>query len=165
MKYRLALLLLSSLVLMTNANATGFKTVGQAKMEYLFWDVYNAKLETPTGHYVFGQHPTKLTLTYLRDFSAKDIVKATNEQWQHLGFDEMVGAFDSQLLDLWPDIKENDSLSFETNQQGIGTFYFNNEKLGAIEDERFADNFLAIWLSADTTEPSLRKQLIGGKHD
>ncbi|WP_462167420.1 chalcone isomerase family protein [Pseudoalteromonas sp. GB43] len=101
----------------------------------------------------------------MRDFDAKDIVKATNEQWQHLKLNDMVGAYDKQLLALWPDIKKNDSLSFQTNEQGIGTFYFNDKKLGQIDDNRFADNFLAIWLSADTSEPSLRKQLIGGKHD
>ncbi|MFY8282861.1 chalcone isomerase family protein [Pseudoalteromonas sp. SSMSWG5] len=150
---------------MADVAANGFKTVGQAKMEYLFWDVYNAKLETPNGTYTFGQHPSKLTLTYLRDFKAKDIVKATNEQWQHLGLDEMVGAYDKQLLDLWPDISKNDSLTFQTNEQAIGTFYFNGKPLGQINDDKFADNFLAIWLSAGTSEPSLRKQLIGGKHD
>ena len=134
MKQSLNLRLFTALLSSTGMNANGFKTVGQAKMEYLFWDVYNAKLETPSGDYQFGQHPTKLTLTYLRDFDAKDIVKATNEQWQHLKLNEMVGTYDNQLLDLWPDIK-NDSLSFQTNQQGIGTFYFNNKKLGQIEDD------------------------------
>lgn len=160
-----SLCLLTALLLSTGSFANDLKTVGQAKMEYLFWDVYNAKLETPSGSYEFGQHPSKLTLTYLRDFDAKDIVKATNEQWQHLKLHDMVGAHDEKLLSLWPDIKENDSLSFHTNEQGIGTFYFNGEELGQINDEKFADNFLAIWLSADTSEPSLRKQLIGGKHD
>ncbi|TMP46158.1 MULTISPECIES: chalcone isomerase family protein [unclassified Pseudoalteromonas] len=165
MKQSLNLSLFAALLFSAGVYANGFKTVGQAKMEYLFWDVYNAKLETPSGSYQFGQHPSKLTLTYLRDFDAKDIVKATNEQWQHLKLNDMVGAYDKQLLALWPDIKKNDSLSFLTNEQGVGTFYFNDKELGQIDDNKFADNFLAIWLSADTSEPSLRKQLIGGKHD
>ncbi len=165
MKKSLVLALFTMLLFSTGAFANNFKTVGQAKMTYLFWDVYNAKLETPTGQYKFGQHPSKLTLTYLRDFDAKDIVKATNEQWQHLKLYELVGAYDETLLALWPDIKKNDSLSFQTNDQGIGTFYFNDKQLGQINDSKFADNFLAIWLSADTSEPALRKQLFGGKHD
>ena len=40
-------------------------------------------------------------------------------------------------------------------------YYFNGKKLGAIEQNGFADNFLAIWLDADTSEPQMRKQLIG----
>ena len=34
---------------------------------------------------LWGEHPVKFKLTYLRDFDAKDIVKATNEQWEHIG--------------------------------------------------------------------------------
>ena len=98
MKKSLNLSLFAALLFTAGVYANGFKTVGQAKMEYLFWDVYNAKLETPSGSYQFGQHPSKLTLTYLRDFDAKDIVKATNEQWQHLNLNDMVGVYDKQLL-------------------------------------------------------------------
>ena len=54
-------------------------------MEYLFWDVYDAVLFTPSGNYSAGTHPIKFKLTYLRDFEAKKIVKATNEQWEHIG--------------------------------------------------------------------------------
>jgi len=100
-------------------------------------------------------------LTYLRDFAAKDIIKATNEQWQHLGKKEIISKYDAQLAALWPDIKKGESLSFITDENGIGTFYFNGKKLGAIEQNGFADNFLAIWLDADTSEPQMRKQLIG----
>lgn len=141
--------------------AADFKVVGEARFEYLFWDVYQAQLATPSGTYQFGNHPTKLTLTYLRDFAAKDIIKATNEQWQHLGKKEIISKYDAQLAALWPDIKKGESLSFITDENGIGTFYFNGKELGAIEQNGFADNFLAIWLDADTSEPQMRKQLIG----
>nr|WP_304183869.1 chalcone isomerase family protein [Pseudoalteromonas prydzensis] len=144
-----------------NSLSAEFKQVGQSRFEYYFWDVYDAKLATPTGQYQFGQHPSKLSLTYLRDFAAKDIVKATNEQWQHLGKTQLLGKFDQQLLALWPDIKEGETLSFITDMQGVGTFYHNDTKLGGIEDSEFADNFLAIWLSPQTSEPKMRKQLIG----
>lgn len=154
---------LVALVLLYSSNsfATDFKEIGEARFEYIFWDVYDAKLATPTGRYAFGEHPVKLTLTYLRDFAAKDIVKATNEQWQHLGKDTIVGKYDQQLNQLWPDIKEGQSLSFITNENAEGTFYFNGEKLGQVEGDGFADDFLAIWLSSDTSEPKMRKQLIG----
>ncbi|WP_404344218.1 chalcone isomerase family protein [Pseudoalteromonas mariniglutinosa] len=130
-------------------------------MAYLFWDVYNATLATPSGSYVTGEHPVKLTLTYLRDFAAKDIVKATNEQWQHLGKQALVNKYDAQLLAMWPDIKKGEALSFVTNTAARGTFYHNGTELGSIDDDQFADSFLAIWLSENTSEPALRKKLIG----
>ncbi|HEA17937.1 MAG: chalcone isomerase family protein [Pseudoalteromonas prydzensis] len=156
-----SLLSIPLLLLSMNSLSAEFKQVGQSRFEYYFWDVYDAKLATPTGQYQFGQHPSKLSLTYLRDFAAKDIVKATNEQWQHLGKTQLLGKFDQQLLALWPDIKEGETLSFITDMQGVGTFYHNDTKLGGIEDSEFADNFLAIWLSPQTSEPKMRKQLIG----
>jgi len=143
--------------------AAEFKPVGESRFEYYFWDVYDAKLATPSGNYEFGQHPARLTLTYLRDFAAKDIIKATNEQWQHLGKDPLVGKYDQQLLALWPDIKEGESLTYVTDKQGQGVFYHNEQKLGGIDDTDFTDSFLAIWLSENTSEPQMRKQLIGAQ--
>ena len=160
-KFIISILTIPLLMLSINSMATEFKSVGQSRFEYYFWDVYDAKLATPSGNYQFGQHPVKLSLTYLRDFAAKDIVKATNEQWQHLGKTDLLGKFDQQLLALWPDIKEGETLSFITDTQGIGTFYHNDTKLGGIDDSQFADNFLAIWLSPKTSQPDMRKQLIG----
>ncbi|MCQ8878393.1 chalcone isomerase family protein [Pseudoalteromonas shioyasakiensis] len=143
--------------------AIEFKTVGQSRFQYYFWDVYDATLATPSGTYKSAQHPVKLSLTYLRDFAAKDILNATNEQWQHLGKVELIGKYDQQLLSLWPDIKEGETLSFVTDAQGHGVFYHQQKKLGGVEAKGFANDFLAIWLSADTSEPTMRKQLIGAQ--
>nr|WP_275074599.1 chalcone isomerase family protein [Pseudoalteromonas ostreae] len=154
-------LIILSVLVCSRSFAVDFKVVGEARFEYLFWDVYQAQLATPSGTYQFGNHPTKLTLTYLRDFAAKDIIKATNEQWQHLGKKEIINKYDAQLSALWPDIKKGESLSFITDENGVGTFYFNDKKLGVIEHRGFGDDFLAIWLDVNTSEPQMRKQLIG----
>jgi len=140
---------------------TDFKKVGEARMEYLFWDVYDATLYTRSGSYKQGAHPVKFTLTYLRDFAAKDIVKATKEQWQHLGKSDLSAKYADKLLALWPDIKKGESLSLQTSPSGEATFYHNDKKLGEITDSQFANQFLAIWLSPNTSEPALRKQLLG----
>lgn len=160
---KLVIFLLSAPLLFFSIGSfsTEFKDVGESRFEYYFWDIYDAKLATPSGKYKFGQHPSKLSLTYLRDFAAKDIVKATNEQWQHLGKVDLVGKYDDKLNALWPDIKEGETLSFITDEKGNGIFYHNNNKLGGVNDGKFADDFLAIWLSPNTSEPKMRNQLIG----
>lgn len=150
-------LLTTSIVL---AN-TQFNKVGEARMEYLFWDVYDAVLFTPSGNYSAGTHPIKFKLTYLRDFEAKEIVKATNEQWEHIGKKELADKYDSKLLSIWPDIRQGDSLTLVTNEQGLSTFYHNDEKIGEINEPQFSSDFLAIWLDEKTSEPKLRKQLLG----
>lgn len=160
-KNLLSTLFFPILLLSLPAVATEFKSVGESRLEYYFWDVYDAKLFTPSGVYKAGKHPIKLSLTYLRDFAAIDIVKATNEQWQHLGKTDLVGRFDQSLLNLWPDIKEGETLAFITDTKGVGVFYHQGEKLGSVDDANFANDFLAIWLSPKTSQPQMRKQLIG----
>lgn len=140
---------------------TQFNKVGEARMEYLFWDVYDATLFTPSGSYNPKQTPVKFTLTYLRDFDAKDIVKATKEQWQHLGKSQLSARYADKLLAIWPDIKKGESLTLLTDQQGHSIFFHNDNEIGRIEDTTFADDFLAIWLSENTSEPSIRNQLLG----
>lgn len=138
-----------------------FNKVGEARMEYLFWDVYDASLFTPSGEYQAGENPLKFKLTYLRDFAAKDIVKATKEQWSHLGKPQLSSRYADTLLALWPDVKKGESLTLLTNNQGQSIFYHNDTELGKIAESEFASEFLAIWLSENTSEPKLRKQLLG----
>jgi len=155
------LLLIYVLSINTAFADTQFNKVGEARMEYLFWDVYDATLYTPTGSYTANQAPVKFTLTYLRDFDAKDIVKATNEQWQHLGKPQLTARYADKLLAIWPDIKKGESLTLLTDEQGHSTFFHNDNQIGRIEDDTFAEDFLAIWLSENTSEPSIRNQLLG----
>jgi hypothetical protein len=150
------------LLLSTSAFANvEFSKVGEGRMEYLFWDVYDATLYTPSGDYALGEHPVKFKLTYLRDFDAKDIVKATNEQWEHIGKKNLVGKYDEVLLSIWPNIGKGDSLTLITDKEGKSTFLHNDSEVGVIDDVSFSSDFLAIWLGKNTSEPALRKKLLG----
>jgi len=66
-----------------------------------------------------------------------------------------------KLLQIWPDIKKGESLTLITNEQGRSIFYHNDKKIGEINEPEFATDFLAIWLDKNTSEPELRKQLLG----
>jgi hypothetical protein len=46
--------------------------------------------------------------------------------------------------------------------QGRSVFYFNQQYIGVINPSEFGQIFLAIWLSENTSEPSLRLELLGG---
>ena len=61
---------------------------------------------------------------------------------------------------MWPDIKEGDSLSLLIHQ-GRSVFYFNQQYIGVINPSDFGQIFLAIWLSENTSEPELRRELLG----
>ena len=63
---------------------------------------------------------------------------------------------------MWPDISANDTLRIEVDIDGSNTFLFNGELIGAVDNEDFSQAFLDIWLSPNTTQPAVRKRLIGG---
>ncbi len=140
---------------------TGLQLVGSGKMSVLFWDVYNAELYVKTEPWRSDGFPQALRLSYLRDIEQEELIDATVEQWEHLGFNsDRQQIWVEQLQTIWPDIKEGDELTLIVDEQRQARFYAGDKPLGVIVDPDFGPAFLAIWLSEDTSRPKLRKKLI-----
>lgn len=162
-------LCLLTITLTVKANTTTLETVksdltqvGTATFSFMFWDIYDSKLYTQSGRYNSMLKQTLLLeIHYRKDITKDDLLEKTVEQWQYLGFtNEKYDEYLDTLRELWPNIESGDSLSLlDDNKQS--QFYFNGELLGTIEDADFANLFLAIWLSEKTSQPALRKRLIG----
>ncbi|MCI2285841.1 chalcone isomerase family protein [Colwellia sp. MSW7] len=139
------------------------KTVGKAKFSVLFWDIYNSTLYTKTGNYLYNNSPESLLfeIEYLKDITAEDLLERTIQQWEHLKVPELVySKFLPALKTIWPDISSGDKLTLLVqNQQSV--FYFNQMKVGQIEEVNFSKLFLDIWLSPNTSQTKLRKELLG----
>jgi hypothetical protein len=139
-----------------------FQTVGEARLRVFFFDVYDSKLSTPTGAYEPGQRPVKLEITYLRAFKASSIVQQTIKEWRHLGVDpEQYERYLTAIDTLWPDLEKGDTLVFVVYNDESNEFFHNDRSLGRVNQPSFAQDFLAIWLSPNTSQPELRAQLIG----
>jgi hypothetical protein len=140
-----------------------FKLLGQAKFSVLFWDVYQSRLLTSDGQLPLSHdcQYSMFEIQYLRDISKQELLDSTLAQWQHLEIDEeQYMPYLLALESIWPDIKAGDQLTLLTNA-ATTVFYFNQQKVGEIESEQFADLFLRIWLDENTSEPKLRQQLLG----
>lgn len=141
-----------------------FLEVGRGEMDWLWFSLYRAKLMTLTGRYQQGQYPLLLDIEYYRDIAAEDLLEATRDQWQHLQFSaDDIARWQDLLAATWPDVKPGDHLSFKVIDEQTSQFFFNQQPLGVMHDANFAAAFLAIWLSKDTSRPSLRAQLLGEK--
>lgn len=139
------------------------KTVGTAKFSVLFWDIYQSTLLSSTGAYPIENKQQQLLfeITYLKDITKKDLIERTIEQWQHIGHTENdFGAFVPELETMWPNIKAGDSLALLVNDKA-SVFYFNQQKIGEINNDEFGRLFLNIWLAHNTSQPQLRAQLLG----
>lgn len=150
-----------------NLDTLNFVTVGETTFSVLFWDIYKSKLLTTSGKYPVEINKDKLLfdINYLTNITSKDLIENTVEQWQHLGVaPEIYQAYLPELKALWPDIKDGDSLSLLIDQ-GRSVFYFNKQYIGVINEPEFGQIFLAIWLSENTSQPSLRQELLGIKNE
>jgi len=146
----------------SNEPAQQLKKIGQGNMSWLFFDLYQASLYSKTGDYAVGDYPQALKIIYQRNIYSADLVNVTEKEWQKLGFTS--GEYQQWLpvlSALWPDIKEDDVLLFLVDVDGYGAFYHNNQLLGRVDNSAFSKAFLSIWLSTNTSEPALRRKLIG----
>lgn len=143
------------------------KTIGSATFSVLLWDIYRAKLMTSSGQYPLKGTSNKLIfeINYFADISSEDLVKRTEEQWQHIGLSkQQYQAYLPQLKQLWPNIQDGDTLSLLIKEQQ-SHFYFNQRYIGTVTSPQFGQQFIDIWLSPRTSQPGLRAQLLGGKDD
>ena len=143
-------------------NFDNYQQLGQCQLSWLWLDVYKATFFTRTGKYHSDEYPQLLVITYLRNISADDLIKATVEQWQHLNYSaDDIKAWQQAIKGIWPNISKNDNLSFEVINENHGRFFYNQVYLQDVKDKGFAKAFISIWLSKNTSQPKLRQQLLG----
>ena len=137
-----------------------FKLVGTANMKWLWFDIYQAKVLTPTGAYSPNQLPLALDLLYKRSITAEQLIQSTIDEWKRQDIDYPV-EWVSKLRGMWPDIAPQDQLILYVDEDRISHFFYNNKFIGSLKDPLFSKAFTAIWLSKNTLRPALRNQLIG----
>ncbi|MFT4874744.1 chalcone isomerase family protein [Congregibacter sp.] len=136
--------------------------VGEARLKFLFWSVYDSRLYTLSGAYNEGERPLKLEIQYLLDITADALLERTLMEWSNMGRSHpSQEQWRSELANIWTDIQSGDVLSLELDSANRSTFRRNGELLGHIEDPEFGQEFVDIWLSEDCTRPDIRQALLG----
>ncbi len=142
-------------------NMPDWPEVGRAKLEVLWFDIYNATLSAPQGRFAGFSAPLLLQVKYLRDFKGEALVKETDKQMRPFSSPQERATWLPQLQALWPDIKQGDQLAFEITPNGEGHFYYNQRWLGTVSDLGFPAAFVKIWLASESEYPELARQLRG----
>jgi hypothetical protein len=138
------------------------EAVGSATLRVLLWTIYDSRLYSPDGNYEGIEPDLALEITYRRDIKAQDLLERTRKEWRELGLYEAGHEqWLKQLAGLWPDVKEDDSLVLRVDENLASQFFFNGQAIGAIASAEFTRNFLAIWLSENSSYPKLRNRLVG----
>jgi hypothetical protein len=138
------------------------EVVGEARMQVLFWQVYDARLFSPEGRYS-GEAPFALSLTYLRELDGERIAERSVEEIRKQGFrDEVTLARWFELLrDIIPDVGEDDEIVGVADASGHTRFYLNGSAIGVVPEPEFTRRFFDIWLGERSSEPAFRDRLLG----
>lgn len=136
--------------------------VGEGRLTYLFWDVYDATLYAPEGD-LKKDGAFALKLSYLRPLEGKKIADQSIEEIRAQGITDEVklAAWHSQMRKIFPDVEEGVSLTGVKTKTGETIFYKDSAEIGRIKDPMFSEAFFNIWLDKTTRAPDLRRKLLG----
>jgi len=136
--------------------------VGRGELHVLFWHAYDATRFAPEGVWDAGA-PHALMLEYHVDLSGSDIADRSIEEMRKQGFADEVklAAWHSQMRSIFPNVSDGSQLIGAVNAKKESIFYLGDKEIGRVQDPDFARQFFGIWLNEKTSEPQLRKSLLG----
>jgi hypothetical protein len=143
-------------------NSDKWQVVGSASLSVLWFDIYDATLMTANGQFESYAKPLAISLNYRRKISKKELIEETDKQLKSFIMDADIRQnWISQLSEIWPAIKKGDQLTYRTDLNGVGYFFFNKVLIGSIDDPLFTHTFPQIWLSPQGNYPKLASRLRG----
>ncbi len=136
--------------------------VGSAKLKVLLWNIYESALYSPNGDFAGIEPGLALEIEYKRNISKTAFIDYTREEWQKQSlYSSDSEQWLSSLRQIFPSVRKGDRLVLKVTDSLTSEFYFNDEFIGAVANANFTHEFLAIWLSEQSSYPDLRNQLIG----
>ena len=75
--------------------------------------------------------------------------------------DEQARRWQQAMTRAFPDVVAGDRLTGLSQPDGSTRFFLNGQPTSSLVDAAFTRRFFGIWLAPTTSEPSLRRQLIG----
>lgn len=136
--------------------------LGSGRFSFLFSDVYHISLYTPEQAF----NPASsfaLKIDYLMPLKGDAIIERTIELIKRQSYKDQTKLMQWQntLAEFFPDVDKGVSLTGFKDKQGHTQFYRNEQWIGAVADPEFSQHFFAIWLAEHTSEPKLRRALLG----
>jgi hypothetical protein len=147
------------------ANLDDLQLQGMGTLRWMGLKIYEARLfaSTRPNPNQLTQLPFALELTYARDFNGSSIADRSIDEIKKLGIGsaEQHQAWRSRMQAIFPNVRSGDRIR-GIHRPGSGASFMHNDRpIGSIDDAEFARAFFAIWLDPKTSEPLLRKELLG----
>lgn len=144
---------------------SGVRLLGRGTMRYFGLSVYEARLWAGADFAAerFSAHAFALELQYARRLDGAAIAQRSIVEMRRAGSldDEQARVWEAAMARAFPDVAPGDRLTGLHVPGETTRFFHNGRPTSSVADPAFARSFFGIWLAATTSEPGLRRQLIG----
>jgi hypothetical protein len=137
------------------------QAVGSGHLSWWGIGVYDATLYSDDGRYR-PQRPHALRIDYQISVTASKLAERSLDEIEEIfGEQPERQRMIASLQTLFCDVEDGDTI-IGYHYPGEGAeFYCNDQRMGRLDDSKLAAAFFAIWLDPRTSEPELRRQLLG----
>ena len=144
----------------------GLTRRGQARFRFLGLHIYDIRLwsAAPVTAAHWAEQPLTLEIEYARSLDGAEIAKRSLKEMrgQENLSDALARAWLAEMRAAFPDVNAGDRISGSFEPGVAAQFFVNGQPRRRVADATFARLFFGIWLSPQTSEPDLRRQLLGG---
>lgn len=139
---------------------------GRGRLRMMGFSIYDAQLwvdREPVGAADWAAVPLVLELIYARRLVGRQIAERSMTEMARQGpiEPEQAAQWLAQLQALIPDVDARDRLSAVWAPSQALRLIGNGRTLGELQDPALGRRFLGIWLSPQTSQPDLRRNLLG----
>jgi Chalcone isomerase-like len=145
------------------------RKLGQSRLVVFGFNIYDAKLWASEGFDVgnYASSGFALEIRYLRNFGGSALAERSLKEMRNQS--QVSDTKAQEWLDLmrktFPDVKKGDQLIGIHRADGTSSFILNGKPIGEVRDTEFSRLFFGIWLSPKTSEPKMRRELMGATHE
>lgn len=150
---------------MTLSPATPLVPAGHGTLKFLGLRIYEARLEVDADFRAedYAAHPLALTLEYARGLEGQLIAERSLIEMRRIG---PIEADSGQrwlafMREAFPDVRAGDQICGRCDGRGRASFLYNGQPHGEIDDPAFTRLFFGIWLHPATSQPEMRRALLG----
>jgi len=138
---------------------------GQGRFHYFGMHVYDIRLWVGEGFRpaALDEMPLALELEYARRLEGAAIAERslTEMQRNQPVTPQRAGQWLDAMRSVFPDVAPGDRLTGSRQPVQFARFFHNGQARGEVRDAAFARAFFGIWLAPTSSEPRLRRALLG----
>ena len=138
--------------------------IGEGTLKIFLWEVYDISLLSDDAPFSWHKDFV-LEFVYKRDLTKDEVIEASLKEMQRQKniTDSQIERWQQYLQQGIKSVQPATKAALFWTDRGTITFYYEGKAPVSISDAAFAQAFIKIWLGADTSEPELRKALLGLK--